>query len=165
MKKLLFVVVSLALLPALALAQAATDSVTVAPSPSVVINIGAIVTALLSWSRDILVSVAGLVFSIFLPGYVRMFITNSMLSHAIDYGIAAVEGATKDKVITVPVANRVIEEASQYVIARAPSIAKRLGDDLKGSLLARLSEKAILPAKSVSNAMPDPAGSGSVSAG
>ena len=161
MKKALLVV-GFVLLPALALAQGATDSVTVTPSPSVVINIGAVVTAVLSWGRDILVGGAGLVVSVFVPAALRVFITNSMLSHAVDYGIATVEGATKDKMLTIPVANRVLEAAAQYVMARGPDIAKRLGEDLKGSLIARLSQKAILPANSVGVPV-DPAGNGSVS--
>lgn len=164
MKKALLVV-GFCILPAMALAQVAHDTVTVAPSPSTVINVGAVVTAVLSWARDLLIAAAGLAVTVLLPLPVRVFVTNAMLERAVDYAIAQVEGAAKGKTLDVTTANSVLNEAIAYVITLGPSMAKRLGENLKPMLLARLSAKVTLPeATNVPVAVPsrNPAGNGNV---
>ncbi len=68
------------------------------------------------------------------------------ISRAIDAGFALVEGAEKGKVLEVPVANRVIRKAAQYLVDSAPGLFKELGENLGPMLVARLSAAGALPA-------------------
>lgn len=45
---------------------------------------------------------------------------DQLLQKAIDYGVNAVEGATKDKSLTVDLGNKVLAQAVQYVLDNAP---------------------------------------------
>lgn len=59
-----------------------------------------------------------------LPGQVYAILVSmradQLLQKAIDYGINAVQGATKDKVLEVNVGNKVLAYAVQYVLDNAP---------------------------------------------
>lgn len=66
---------------------------------------------------------------------------NGILDRALDYGINAVKGATKDKPLTIPTGNAVIAHASQYLIDHAPGwLTKTLGgeDGIRQKIFARL---------------------------
>jgi hypothetical protein len=76
----------------------------------------AIVTALVAWALRSL------------PAAIRTYVTagitaqvEQICDHAIDWAIAAVAGASKDKVWTVPVGNAVVAQAVQYIIAHGPA--------------------------------------------
>ena len=72
---------------------------------------------------------------------------DQILQTAIDYGITAVKGATRDKTLTVEVGNQVLAEAAQYIIDNAPAwLQAWLGgpDQIVKKLFARLN----LPAES-----------------
>lgn len=130
-----------------AMAQTAETTVAPAPSPSIVVNIGAIVTYLIAWGRDIILSVLGLVVTAFVPAAYRQWITNQALEKAVDFALGAVAGAARDKVLTIPVTSTVLATAAGYVEAQFPKVADRLGDALKAALLARLSSAAFVPAE------------------
>jgi hypothetical protein len=64
-----------------------------------------------------------------------------LLQKAIDYGVNAVAGATKDRVLTVPVANDVVRKAAEYAIASgAPKVIEWMGgaDGIMSKIIARL---------------------------
>jgi hypothetical protein len=83
------------------------------------------------------------------PQWVRMQLTEQLLSRAVDYGIAVVAGAARGKVLDIPVANEVIREAAAYAVANAPATAKWLGATLEPKLLARLGAAGHLPENAV----------------
>ncbi len=83
------------------------------------------------------------------PQWVRMQLTEQLLSRAVDYGIAVVAGAARGKVLEIPVANEVIREAAAYAVANAPATAKWLGSTLEPKLLARLGAAGHLPENAV----------------
>lgn len=76
----------------------------------------ALVTGLVAWALRSL------------PAGIRVFVTDGIISQvddlldkAVDWGIAAVAGATKDKVWTITVGNAVVAKAVQYVIDHGPA--------------------------------------------
>lgn len=68
------------------------------------------------------------------------------ISQAVDAGFALVEGAEKGKALEIPVANKVIRKAAQYLVDVAPELIKELGENLGPMLVARLSAIGALPA-------------------
>lgn len=82
------------------------------------------------------------------PAWVRTYLTEQLLTRAVDYGLAVVAGAAKGRVLEIPVANAVIREAATYAVAHAPATAKWIGDTLEPKLIARLSAAGALPATS-----------------
>lgn len=71
---------------------------------------------------------------------------DQVISRAIDAGFGLVEGAEKGKVLEIPVANKVIRKAAQYLVDEAPDLIKELGENLGPMLVARLSAAGALPA-------------------
>jgi hypothetical protein len=72
---------------------------------------------------------------------------DQVMTRAIEAGFALVEGAEKGKVLEIPVANAVLRQAAQYLVAQAPGLFKELGDNLGQMLIARLSAIGALPAE------------------
>lgn len=84
----------------------------------------------------------------FLPAPVAAFIktilTEQLLKKAVDFGIAMVRGATKDKVLEVDVGNAVVKTAADYVIKYGPKwVYDWLGGEagIKDHIIARLDVK------------------------
>ena len=69
-----------------------------------------------------------------------------MIAQAVDAGFGLVEGAEAGKQLEIPVANKVIRKAAQYLIDQAPGLFKELGENLGPMLVARLSAQGSLPA-------------------
>jgi hypothetical protein len=68
------------------------------------------------------------------------------VARAIDAGFGLVEGAEKGKVLEIPIANKVIRKAAQFLVDAAPDLFKELGENLGPILVARLSAAGSLPA-------------------
>jgi hypothetical protein len=79
------------------------------------------------------------------PAWVRTYLTEQLLSRAVDYALGVVAGAAKGKVLEVPIANAVLREAATYAVEHAPTTAKWIGDTLTPKLIARLSAAGSLP--------------------
>lgn len=97
------------------------------------------IAVVLGWARDGLIALAGLAVARFLPSVVRQYLTNEVLAKAVDYAIAAVDGAEKGKTMTLPVTSAVLTLAERYVVAAAPDLAAKIGPMLRSKLLARVS--------------------------
>lgn len=77
-----------------------------------------------------------------------------LLQKAIDYGVNAVAGATKDKSLTVDVGNQVLAHAVQYVLDSAPAwLQSWLGgpDQIVKKIFARLNLDATASAPDTSS--------------
>lgn len=96
-------------------------------------------------------AVAGLMWvaSRWLPTWIRMQLTEQLLTRAVDYALAVVAGAAKGKVLEIPVANAVLREAANYAVKHAPATARWIGDTLEPKLIARLSAAGALPDASI----------------
>lgn len=125
-----------------------------AHAAEVVIPWGEWLSGLLAYSKDVIV--AGVALAITwgarkLPGQVGEIVVamrlEQLLKRAVDYGIAAVEGAAKDKVLTVDITNQVIAEAVTYAAKSAPALASKFGDTIRAKILARLAGEGIVPAE------------------
>lgn len=92
-----------------------------------------------------------------LPGHLGDIIVamrlEQLLKRAVDYGIAAVEGAAKDKVLTVEITNQVIAEAVTYAAKSAPVLAGKFADSLRAKILARLAAEGVVPAEASKEAL------------
>lgn len=129
-----------ALIAALGAAPAyAADAVAVS------IPIGDWISSALVDLASVLVAMASWAVAKWAPPLVRTYLTEQLLQRAVDYAIAAVKGAAKGKVLTLPVANAVLAEAAQYAVEHAPPTAKWIGDTLKPKLIARLGAAGVLP--------------------
>ena len=131
-------------LAAAAFAQAAATTAVVVPIgnwaaeslPAIAEILGTLITIIVAWALR------------FLPSAFKQYITATMvaqaeqvLQRAIDYGIAAIAGATKDRQLTVDVSNSVIASALQYVISHAPDyLITWMGGEAKivSMIIARL---------------------------
>lgn len=72
---------------------------------------------------------------------IKVSLTDQVLNKAIQFAINAVSGATQGKKLEIHVANQVVEEAADYVIANGPAwIVDWLGgvDAIKKRILARI---------------------------
>lgn len=114
-------------------------------STAVSIPIGDWISSALVDLASVLVAAASWAVAKWAPPVVRTYLTEQLLSRAADYGIAAVSGAVKGKVLTVEVANDVLAEAMSYAVKHAPGTAKWLGGTLKDKLIARLGAAGVLP--------------------
>ncbi len=148
-------VMVLDIVAAIAATEAAVP-VSPAASQSLVINIGVLIGQFLTWAESIMVVIVTGLTAKLAPPIVRQFLTDRALTNAIHWGIGAVENATKDKTITIDVANQVLFKALQFVQANYPQVAARLGDNLKSSLLARLSANANLAPEVTASALKVP---------
>ena len=82
----------------------------------------------------------------FAPAIVKTLLTEQLLKRAVDYALAAVNGAAKGKVLEIHVANEVIRKAAQYAVDNgAPWLLKWIGD-LGPKIVARLSADGAIPA-------------------
>ena len=71
----------------------------------------------------------------------RTFLTEQLLRRAVDYGVNAVRGATKDKVVSVDVGNLVVAQSLQYAVDNGSSwLIAWLGgpEAIKKMIIARL---------------------------
>lgn len=118
-----------------------------ADATPVVIPIGDWSIAILGSVSSCVVALLGWVVAKWVPAIIRPYLTDQLLGRAVDYAIAVVAGATKGKVLTLPVANQVLAEAASYAVANAPTLAKWLGNTLEPKLIARLSSAGALPAE------------------
>lgn len=70
---------------------------------------------------------------------------NEVISHAIDYSFAAVEGAVRGKTSSVEIANAQVAAAVDYIVKNAPDLAAKVGTTLQAKIVARLSAENVIP--------------------
>jgi hypothetical protein len=73
---------------------------------------------------------------------------NQLLKTAIGAGIAHTAGAMAGQKLEIDIANKVLDEALQYLDQRAPQLVKKYGPALEQMLIARLGEAGMLPPES-----------------
>jgi hypothetical protein len=120
---------------------------------SIGVPVGALTTQVLSLVEPLVLSLVGAILA-WLMARLGPDLAKSLhaahidqaISRAIDAGFGLVEGAEKGKVLEVPVANKVIRKAAQYLVDAAPDLIKELGENLGPVLVARLSAAGALPA-------------------
>lgn len=126
-------------------APAASTTVAVTTPAAVTFPIGDWITLFLSWARDIAVAVIVALVGTYAPAPIRMLLTNNVITKGVDYGFAIIAGAEKGKTLTVPQTNELLARAEEYIVARAPSIAKGAGNDLKAMILSRVAAAGSAP--------------------
>lgn len=138
-------VLALACLAVLASTAVAIAADAAAPA-GIVIPVGDIVAQLSGLIAPAALTVLTWVVGRWVPAVIRPILTDQLLSRALDYGLGAVEGAAKGRVLTVPVASEVIRQAAQYVVDHgSPKLLKWIGDTIEDKLVARLSSAGALP--------------------
>jgi hypothetical protein len=116
-----------------------------AASQAVTIPYGDWLTQVLEWARNGLVCAACWAVSKYAPPLVRQFLTDKYIGDAVNYALAAVEGADAGKTLTLPIANQVIAHAEAYAVASLPRFALWLVGELRPVLIAKLSAAGLLP--------------------
>lgn len=132
----------------------ATESgaVVVAPDNSVTIPYGQYVAGLgdiaKSWLQPLLLAALTSVITFAVPGPLGAIASSylrsngeQIISKGIDYGINAAKGATKDGTLTIPVGNKVLAHAVNYIVENgAPKLIEWLGgpDGVAQKVFARL---------------------------
>lgn len=113
---------------------------------AVVIPLGDLVAAFASAVGPAALALLAWIVNRWVPAIIRPLLTEQLLTRALDYALAATEGAAKGKVLTVPVANEVLRQAGQYAVDHgAPWLLKWIGDTVEPKLIARLSAAGALP--------------------
>lgn len=113
-------------------------------APTVIEIAGAVITVVVAWAVQYLPA--------FLRGFVGANITaqvEQVLDRAIDWAVAQVAGASRDKEVTIPVGNAMVASALSYVITHAPEwLVKWMGGAaaIEQKILARIS--TVLPSDS-----------------
>lgn len=83
-----------------------------------------------------------------LPAQVRDILlalrVEQVIARGLDYGLGAVAGAVKGRVLEIKVANEVLNDAARYVTVNAPELAGALGGTLRPKILARMSAAGML---------------------
>ncbi|PPQ39384.1 hypothetical protein SAMN06265338_103230 [Rhodoblastus acidophilus] len=108
------------------------------------------------WLKELIVAVGGVAVTLasflvakFVPSYLRLFITDGMVTNAVNTALAQVEGAVAGQKLPLPIANAVVAEAVSYIVASEPKVAKWLGDKLKPLVLAKLSALGCAPVSAI----------------
>lgn len=141
---------SFTLMPAVAFhtlaatAPAASDTVAVTTPATVAVPYGDWITLFLGWARDGLLALASLAVARFAPAAIKTLLTEQVLGRAIDYAIAAIDGAVKGRAVDLTTTNLLLAAAEKYVVANAPKLAKSIGDMLRPKLLARLGAAGVV---------------------
>nr|WP_141098360.1 hypothetical protein [Rhodoblastus acidophilus] len=86
------------------------------------------------------------------PAYVKVLLTDDLISKAVNYGFGAVEGAVAGKTLSLSTTNLVLAAAEQYAVSSAPAISKWLGANLRPLILAKLSALGVVPADATAEA-------------
>lgn len=120
-------------------------SIAHATDGAVTVPIGDWIAQAVSVVSSVCVAVLTAIVARWAPAWVRTYLTEQLLSRAIDYGLGVVAGAAKGKVLEIPIANAVLREAATYAVEHAPTTAKWIGDTLTPKLIARLSAAGALP--------------------
>jgi hypothetical protein len=122
---------------------------------SVGVPIGALATQVLPLLQTLVLSIVGAMLAWLMaklgPEIAKTLHSahvDQVIACAIDAGFGLVESAAKGKVLEIPVANKVIRKAAQYVADAAPELIEELGDNLGPMLVARLSALGALPPSS-----------------
>ena len=149
--------VALALVGA-AMAQDAVDTVVQIPIGSyadyILPAVGGIVGVAILWGIS---KIGGPVGAI-----LKTLITEQMLKNAVNWGVAMVQGAAKDKVLEVDVGNAVAKQAADYVLKYGPKwLIDWLGgvEGIRDRIIARLDiapEAGLRPVSVMSGAEPIP---------
>jgi len=111
------------------------------------------------WLSSLLASVASLAIALlsfvvakWAPAYVKVLLTDDLISKAVNYGFGAVEGAVAGKTLSLSTTNLVLAAAEQYAVSSAPAISKWLGANLRPLILAKLSALGVVPADATAEA-------------
>ena len=113
---------------------------------AVVLPWGAWLSAALASLGSISIAILSFVVAKWAPAYVKVLLTDDLISKAVNYGFGAVEGAVAGKTLTLEATNSVLAAAEQYAVAQAPAISKWIGANLRPLFLARLSALGAVPA-------------------
>jgi len=115
-------------------------------STDVIVPWGAWLSSLLTSVVSLAITLLSYVVAKWAPTYVKVFVTDDLISKAVNYGFGAVEGAIAGKELDIKTANAVIASAANYAIQSEPKIAAWLGANLMPTILAKLSALGVLPA-------------------
>lgn len=133
---------------------AATSQPAFAQNGSVVIPTGEWAQELISyWQPVFALAIAFLLRK--LPGDLGNWLlamrVDQLLANSIGHGINATPGAQRGAVLTVPVGNKVLEQAMEFAKEHAPRLVRKLGGDirLREKITARLNLEAAAEVKPV----------------
>jgi hypothetical protein len=139
--------------PAFAQAVATVTTPGAATSTNVLVPAGDWITWTLNNVRDLLtttlVGVSTWAVARFTPSLVGVFQAarvEQLIGRAVDFAIASVEGATHGQVVTIPVANAVLQKALEMAVQSAPALAKKIEDTIRPKIIARMAAAGIVPA-------------------
>lgn len=173
-RKLFAAALPLTLLLALTMPEVFAQAAATAPSGSVVVpppaaSDGKVVIEYGGWINkliDLLVpALMAVIVWLFrkLPAqvvaFLEMFRVEQLIKRALDYGVNAVKGATKDAKLEIPVANKVLEAAGDYAAAQAPNLVEKMGglEALLQKILARMEVSTSASAETLNVPKPPPA--------
>lgn len=118
----------------------------IAPAAAASFPIGDLLKAFLSGTEGLAVlGMSALVYN-FAPPALRELLTVPVITRAVDYAFAAVEGATKGQMLSLTTSNQVLLEAENYLLTHAPLMASWLDAALRPRIIAHLSHLGALPA-------------------
>jgi hypothetical protein len=118
-----------------------------ADASDVVVPWGAWLSSILSSIVSLAVAVASYVVARWAPAYLKLFLTNDLITKAVNYGFGAVEGAVAGQTLDIKTANAVVSAAANYAVQAEPRFAAWLGANLMPTILAKLSSLGVLPAE------------------
>jgi hypothetical protein len=119
----------------------------VTPTTTVVIPWGSWLTSLLASLGTIAVSLIAFAVNKWAPATVKPFVTDALITKAVNYGLAAIEGAVAGQTLTLSTTNQVLAAAENFALVAEPTVAKWIGDNLRPLLLSKLSELGVVPAE------------------
>jgi hypothetical protein len=125
-------------------ALAAQDATT-----TVVVPWGMWLASFLDWARTGAIGVIAWATSQFAPPIVKMLLGDAAIARAVDYAIASVDGACRDRQLSVSVSSQVAQQAVRYLVDEEPEIAGWLGDTIGARVLAQLSRIESLPSAAI----------------
>jgi hypothetical protein len=82
---------------------------------------------------------------------------DALVGRAVDFAIAAVEGALHGQSVSVPVANEILRKALEYAVQGAPVLAAKIEGTIRPKIIARMAAAGVVPANASVALIPDPA--------
>lgn len=123
-----------------------------ADSTSVVVPWGDWVGSLLASIGTLTAAVLVYIVKTWAPSIVKTFLTDKVISDAVNYGLGAIEGAVAGKELDLKTTNAVLTAAANYAVSLEPNIAAWLGGNLRPALLSKLSALGAVPAAATASA-------------
>lgn len=135
----------LAFAGALVCACAATACAEPATTAVVGLAYGNFLASVLAIFASVIVGLIWALIQKYVPPFYRLFLTQDVVTNAVNAGLADIEGAVAGKVLPIGTVNAVVASAVAWANANEPKAVALIKKDLEPLIIAKLSSAGVIP--------------------